>query len=323
MHHIDDAFDRGAPIRLKESVILLARGEHIAVLDSASLAPALRLPAQASDYLHQLRVGIARDADASLLRLAERLRRYGLIEGAEMDHEVARTVSHGKIYLVNPDSLARTCANLVRKIPVARLKVIFSVLLVFATVVVALQIWRWISQGQLLQFSLPGLIAYFAVGVPLHEFSHAAACRYTGASVSGMGIQFGSRSFPTPFINTRNLILVRSNRLRTAVCLAGPFFDLLLAAVASLLSGAWFSPFFSTVCACAVFFLAMNLNPFRPSDGRNALEEFRTDGDGRIHPMSSGKRRALSGGYVLFFIVVLLVFVVRLTGVLLACLSVH
>jgi putative peptide zinc metalloprotease protein len=316
MHNTSSNSSKVAEIRLKGTVILVARGEHIALLDSASLAPALRLPAQASVYLNQLRVGIGRDADGALLRLAERLRRYGLIDGSEMDREVAHAVFHGKIYLANPDGLAQIFAKLVRQVPPALLQLVLNAIFVLAVGAVALQIWQWLSKAETLQFSLIGLITYCGIGVPLHEFCHATACRFAGASVSGMGIQFRSRSFPTPFINTRNLLLVRSHRLRAAVCLAGPFFDLILAGAASIPTGALVGPFFSTMCACAVFFLAMNLNPFRPSDGSNALKEFSTDCEGQVHPISPGKRLALNVTYVALFTIVILAFVSQFTRLL-------
>lgn len=285
-------------LRLKQSVHIVSRGATLTLLDDMSLAPALKLPARAYAALEKLRTGVDQDCPIQISNLARQLSKYGLIEGSEMDGSVIDAANRGKLYFANPDRWCGVIATALHRFPPALLQGVLYVVLAFSFCVVAAQVWGWSSGIAPIQASAAGIILYFLLGVPIHEFSHAVACRYAGARISGVGIEFHRRRMPRPFVNTKNLLLISSRRKRAMVCLAGPYSDFVFGTTCVLLFAATGQALFSTAAVCALLFFIMNLTPYRTSDGRNALAEIATDEDGTVRALSRRSRMAATLGYL-------------------------
>ena len=305
-----------AAVRLKESVAFRQRLDHIVVLDTLSPMPALRLPLTAGTALYGLREHGVDAADVRSVKLAAKLAQYGFMEDSRPEPAIARRVAKGSLYLPNPDRLAHALARAAQHIAPNVLTRGLALLAGLAACALLYRLWSWAVLWTAPAFSPVGLAIYFLLCLPLHELAHAAACRYAGVAVNGMGIQYQRRLFPTPFVNTNNMVLVESKRRRAAICLAGPLFDLLLAGTAALGSlGAWpGADVCATLCVCALFFGVFNLNPLRVSDGSNALRELHTDAQGRMRPLSPGWRRAALAGFLALLLMVLGSFIPAVLG---------
>ncbi|MDP0926814.1 M50 family metallopeptidase [Paracoccus onubensis] len=131
-------------------------------------------------------------------------------------------------------------------------------------------------------FHVAGALIYALVGVPLHEFSHAVACRLAGGKVGRAGI-VAHGFVPGPYVETSGLYLVRSRWRRFAVPAAGPAVDLIAAGIGAAMillatdpAGA-IAHIGQTLMLVSLLFLVLNINPFMPSDGSHMVEALLDD----------------------------------------------
>lgn len=129
-----------------------------------------------------------------------------------------------------------------------------------------------------------GAIFFVVIVVPIHELSHALACRMAGAQVGEFGIIMHGRVIPGPYVDTSNGYQVESNWKRASIPLAGPFINLIfagLAAFAVLYSEAFIdmlqplpvtSATFQTVFMLALAFVYFDTSLLSGSDGSHVLE---------------------------------------------------
>jgi hypothetical protein len=293
--------------RLRDSVRVRACAGHVVVVDTASLAPALRLPLASIGALSALRRGIPAGGQGAVYKLAEKLASYGCLDGHQIAQPISRRLRKGQWYLPNPDPVFAAIGAVLRTVPAGVLLGVLGILLVAAVGAAGLHLAALAGGAADPGYAPLGVLLYFLVCVPLHELAHGVACRYAGAPVSGLGVQYGARLIPVPFINTKNLVLVAPRGLRILVCLAGPGFDILAAGftAAALLSGWAGAAVWNTVFWCTLFFHLFNLNPFRTSDGSNALREFAVLPDGSAGPIARPVLVAFKAVFLLMLVLLL------------------
>jgi putative peptide zinc metalloprotease protein len=86
------------------------------------------------------------------------------------------------------------------------------------------------------QFSLPGLLCFVGIVVPLHELSHAVACRLVGAPVKEWGIELSSFGLPVPYVSTPAAACLLDQKHSVWIPAAGPLCNVVLCGVAAWLS---------------------------------------------------------------------------------------
>ncbi|ETX12954.1 hypothetical protein OCH239_15155 [Roseivivax halodurans JCM 10272] len=126
-------------------------------------------------------------------------------------------------------------------------------------------------------FHVAGVLIYALIGVPLHEFAHAVACRLIGAEVGKAGIVAHGFT-PGPYVETRGVYRIRNRWHRFAVPAAGPATDLVAAGAGAAMvllaanADGGLAHAGQTLMLTALLFLAFNTNPFMPSDGSHMVE---------------------------------------------------
>ncbi|MBF7073494.1 M50 family metallopeptidase [Glaciecola sp. MH2013] len=83
-------------------------------------------------------------------------------------------------------------------------------------------------------FSLTGFVLFLLLLIPLHEFSHAIACRMAGIASGRFGIVMHGGILPGPFIDTSLRQLVTSKWKRASIPLVGPLTNLVCAGAVAL-----------------------------------------------------------------------------------------
>jgi Zn-dependent protease len=290
--------------RFKSSVRWRVRSADLLIVDTSSIAPALRLPIESLPFLEALAQGVAgQGISHAQLNLVTQLARYGLLAGSSLEPQLRARFSAGSWMLGAPHRLIATLAWPWRALPSPMALMLLALLLAAASVSVAWQLWAW-SSGDTPPLSPWGLLLYALIGIPLHEFSHAVACQSAGVPINAFGLRFKGRLLPSAFTSTNNLALVDSRHRRALTALAGPLFDLCLAG-ACFAAGRWAGADAPQIAAtaglCALFLLFFNLNPFRDTDGANAVRELYSDGNGVMREGWARAQRRYRVAYVLAY----------------------
>jgi putative peptide zinc metalloprotease protein len=278
---------RDTPVRLspiaEELMPLLARGAEFDQL-AAKL---------------QVRHPTATDLGAKLTAFLAQLQKAEVLESAP----AARTRrARPRFVLGHPDPAARAiAAALARTGWVGRIT--WHALLLAAVVGIAALAWAGRAPRPdvlFTRFDGWGLAIFALLVVPLHEFSHAIACRLAGAPVGAAGILFHGWIVPGPFVETTGAYRVASRARRFWIPAAGPAIDLLAAGAAAwgLLWAGDAHPALTAALAIvfvlSAAFVYLDTNPLGPSDGSHMLEAVLDDELARRSALSRTRARLSS-----------------------------
>ncbi|HAT40388.1 MAG TPA: hypothetical protein DCS87_01505 [Rheinheimera sp.] len=270
--------------QLKPGVCWVDQADGILVIDTLGDAPTLKISRQLRQALQFLQQSTdAGTAPAELPSLLPVLQRYGLLRNTELQPELKQQQRRGSWRLPSPDPLAKVLAAWLTLLPRSVRAIAWYAplpLLVLA---------YWLTNPE---YATPSawLLCWLPLSWFAHELSHAIACRFYQVPVSGMGIRWQGRLFPTPFVSTKALPLQTHAVARARIALAGPWCDAWLAAL-WLASTPWAGNTGVWLCTMQLSLLLSNLSPFRQSDGYQALRQGNTDALGQLNPAFSKQLR--------------------------------
>ena len=183
---------------------------------------------------------------------------------------------------IDPERMLRRCDGLIR-ILLSRTALAGYVMVMLAAIVaIALRL-------ELLTERLPGLgmmltprhllfcaLVFLLIKV-LHEFAHAAVCRYFGGECHDMGILF-IVCIPLFYCDVTDAWMLASRWKRIAISAAGIGLELVLASAAGLLwwlsvPGPLHDLFLSVLLVCSINTLLFNGNPLLRYDGYHVLAD--------------------------------------------------
>jgi len=126
--------------------------------------------------------------------------------------------------------------------------------------------------------SIATVILSFFILVFLHEFAHAVVCRYYGGEVTEMGFLLMYFQ-PCFYCDVSDAWLFKEKKQRLAVTLAGPYFQLVLVAIAAIVwrvtvPGYFINDVARIVTIVSSLTLLFNLNPLIKLDGYYLLSDY-------------------------------------------------
>ena len=244
---------------------------------------------------------LARDISVKLDRFLAELDRVGLLATCQRPAERARSRAR-RFALFNPDRLAKQLAEWWGWMPATQSHALVVVLIVTAAIGLV-AVWLGDHQrlnpvGLVRRFEPIGLAVFVFMIVPLHELSHAVACRAAGAPVTAAGIMLHSFVIPGPYVDTTQAYLVAERWRRFWIPATGPLVDLLASGTA-----AWMVVLthgYGLVGRASLYvlllsglFVYLDTNPLARSDGSHMLEALLDDELARASALSR-RRAALS-----------------------------
>ena len=206
-------------------------------------------------------------------------RRYRLKQQMR-GRETARSLLFLRVPLWNPSRFLDRTIHLVAPLFTRTAFLIWLVLVISAGFVVARN-WSDLAnplQGLLVANNLPLIWVTLIVLKVFHEFGHAYACRHYGGHVPEMGAFFILFT-PCAYMDATDSWRFPNKRERIAVCLAGMYVEVAIAAVAVFV-WAMTGPSQINALAYNVIFLAgavtilCNVNPLMRYDGYYVLSDF-------------------------------------------------
>ncbi|MER5885339.1 PqqD family peptide modification chaperone [Streptomyces sp. NPDC001941] len=229
--------------------------------------------------------GHGKDAEGIVLAFLEELRAAGLLTvppepGARSDavrfarrsHMPRRALARESL-----DTVIRPIAALVGRAPR-----VVAALWCLAALATLWQIGRaFTAPDAVARFSPAGLtwgwalLLLFLVQTPVHELSHAVACRHYGVRIREMGVGLLFYVVPAAYVDRTDAYRLSARRPRVVIALAGVAVDLLWAGGYALLAtraDGQLAQAASLVLLLQVVLLIGNLNPLLPTDGYQALE---------------------------------------------------
>jgi len=236
----------------------------------------------------------ARDIPVKLHRFLKALEIGGLLANGQ--GPTKRRPSGGRRFaLFNPDHLAIQLARWWEWIPGSQfLVVVLLVTAAIGLVVVGLEHGEWLNPiGLMKRFEPIGLAFFVLVIVPLHELSHAVACRAAGVPVTAAGIMWHSFLIPGPYVETTQAYRVQDRRRRFWIPATGLLVDVLASGAAAwmvvLTHGNGLVGRASLyVLLLSGLFVYLDSNPLTPSDGSHMLEALLDDELARASGLSRG-----------------------------------
>lgn len=307
-------------MQLKSGVQCIEQYDGWLVIDTHGDAPTLKLAPALRSELEYLQLATPKRGQmpSGVTDLVQQLGRYGLVYQTELQPQIRQKSRQGCWRLPNPDRLAALLAAGLHRLPAVLRAAVWYGVPLFSLLLIALFIQQSITAAAT-SVSWPSLwlLAWLPLGWSCHELCHAIACRFFGIPVSGMGVRWAGRLFPTPFISTKALPAQPSPLARSRIALAGPWCDLTLACGFAIL--ALLQPAQSVWLWLAALQLSQsisNLSPFRDSDGLQTLRQRLTDPLGRLDSRYPMFRRRFRQAYtVLLLLPPLLLACYFLTGV--------
>ena len=228
---------------------------------------------------------LARDIPVKLDRFLAELERGGLLASGPQPAERRRSESK-RIVLFNPDRLAKELAEWWGRMPAPRSHWLITALIIIAAIgLVAV----WLGDPQRLnpaglvgRFDPIGLAVFVLVVVPLHELSHAVACRAAGVPVTAAGIILHASVIPGPYVDTTQAYRIGDRWRRFWIPAAGPLVDFLASGTAAwtvvLAGGDGVVGRASLyVLLLSALFVYLDTNPLAPSDGSHMIEALLDD----------------------------------------------
>jgi Zn-dependent protease len=305
-----------SPVKLLDGVRLVRRARGQALLVSPDGSSAARIGDVGQKLLPLLMRGtnmdlltaflqqqhpLARDISVKLDRFLAELDRVGLIVTCQRPGERARSRAR-RVALFNPDRLAKQLAEWWGWMPATQSHVLLVVLILIAAIGLV-AVWLGDHQrlnpvGLVRRFEPTGLAVFVFMIVPLHELSHAVACRAAGAPVTAAGIMLHSYVIPGPYVDTTQAYLVAERWRRFWIPATGPLVDLLASGSAAwmvvLSHGSGLVGRASLyVLLLSGLFVYLDTNPLTQSDGSHMLEALLDDELARASALSR-RRAALS-----------------------------
>ncbi|MEA2720907.1 MAG: putative peptide zinc metalloprotease protein [Candidatus Eremiobacteraeota bacterium] len=134
---------------------------------------------------------------------------------------------------------------------------------------------------------LAGVIALFAIVIPLHELAHGVVAGACG--IERTRFVLARRGFvPTVFCETPGSSLIPGRLLRVLVPAAGPLVDLGFVVLFGLLAlhVTAFGSFFAAAACTSLIALVLDCNPYSGSDGSRILEILLDDDHARASALS-------------------------------------
>jgi len=273
----------------KESIILVSPLDGTSVRMSPVAEELMTLLAQGAHF-DQLATKLrekhpsARDLGSKLTGFLGQLTRAGLLDSG--DKAAPRNWRVPRLVLFHPDRAAALVARAIKVLPGWLSWSLWYIALGAAVAGVAGLIWtgqvpplRGVATG----FSAWGLAIFALLVVPLHEASHAIACRLAGAPVGAAGIVMHGWLVPGPFVETSQSYRLSERSGRFWIPAAGPAINLLAtggAAWGLLLVGPehpQLSAILGYVFLLGAIFVYLDTNPLSPSDGSHMLEALLDD----------------------------------------------
>lgn len=214
------------------------------------------------------------------------LDRNGLLETAHAARKakpqgwIVGGLLYARIRLFNPKHLFEFLIRHTGFFFTRRFMQVSAVVIVAATLV-SLFNWREISQDAARVYSLstlPWLIATIFVTGSAHEMSHGLTCKHFGGEVRDMGFMLIYFQ-PALYCNVSDAWLFPEKSKRLWVGFAGPYFELFMGAVATLLwrvtePDSWINRFSLLVMGASGIKTLLNLNPLIKYDGYYLLADY-------------------------------------------------
>jgi hypothetical protein len=290
-------------MQLKSGVQCIEQYDGWLVIDTKGDAPTLKLAPVLRSELEYLQLATANRGQmpAGVSDLVQQLGRYGLVDQTELQPQIKQKCQQGSWRLPNPDRLAAVLAAGLHRVPAEMRAIVWYGVPFFSLLLMSLFIQQSVTAiASIISWPSLWLLAWLPLGWSCHELCHAIACRFYGIPVSGMGVRWAGRLFPTPFISTKALPAQPSPLARSRIALVGPWCDLTLACGFATL--ALLQPAQSVWLWLAALQLSQsitNLSPFRDSDGLQALRQRLTDALGRQDSRYPLLRRRFRQAYAL------------------------
>ncbi|MGG1441057.1 PqqD family peptide modification chaperone [Brevibacillus laterosporus] len=119
------------------------------------------------------------------------------------------------------------------------------------------------------------IISVIVIHLLLHEMTHATILQRFGINIRQAGIGLLYYILPIAYVDTTDAYRLRNKYERAAVALGGPVFDILGAAISTIIclwGNMWWSNQFQIIFKIQFAIFIINLNPLLPSDGFHAIE---------------------------------------------------
>lgn len=274
-------------IRLRRGVGRVRRARGETVLVAADTGTAVRISEVGNGLVPLLLQGTSADALAQHLetfypRAGDAARKLGVFLGQlessgliETEARPPRPARTRRIELCRPDPLAKRIVNVLSRVPAWLSWAVLSILFLAAVagvVVVLAGPLRPHPSDAVRKFDALGVAIFALLVVPIHELSHAVACRAAGAEVKGAGLVLHGRVVPGPYVDTSLAYRVADRWRRFWIPAAGPLVDLLAAGAAGWVFAASHSASALYVFILSLAFVYLDTTPLTASDGSRMLE---------------------------------------------------
>jgi Peptidase family M50 len=289
-----------SPVQLRDGVARVRRGGRQTVLVSPDGSSATRIGEVGHALLPLLMRGadmaelaaflqeqhpLARDIPIKLDRFLAALDAGGMLETGNRPAKRPRS-GNKRFALVNPDRVATELARWWGRIPAVPSRWLLALLMVSAAIgLVAACLGNSQSLnpvGLVTQFDPFGLAVFVLMIVPLHELSHAVACRAAGAPVTGAGIMLHCYVIPGPYVETTQAYRVKDRWPRFWIPATGPLVNFVAGGMAAWIvvlthgeGSVGRASLYVVLLSC--LFLYLDTNPLTPSDGSHMLEALLDD----------------------------------------------
>ena len=286
-------------IRRSSSLLLFGRRDERTVRASPAAALLLPLLREGADF-ESLRASLqaaqpaAADIRSKLAGFLNALVQSGLLLDGSSDDEGSGPLPRKHMYpLFSPDRPAAAVAAVIgllgrRAGMVLALLAAFAAAAAIAGLAASGLLPRLPDQVQALHWG--GVLLFFLIVAPVHEFAHAVACRLAGEKVGKAGILMHGGLVPGPYVDTSQSYRIPGRWRRFMIPAAGPFTNLVAAgaAASALLYGGWggeTTALLQGFLLFALLFLFFDTNPFTASDGSHCIEALLDDELARRHAL--------------------------------------
>ncbi|MBN7823931.1 site-2 protease family protein [Bowmanella dokdonensis] len=299
-------FDHGVSASIENTQVVLSHGRTGKSVAVTGTARCLLAPLHRGASFEELLAVVnqhypgAKKVENALHHLLASLLQTGLVVRVTDDKQ-----RKGFIYLCSFDPAARLVACLLSKVHSAVRLFLYAFLISSSCLACYLLFYHQavppLSQ-LVLHVDLFGVWLFVLLVIPVHEFSHAVACRIAGVPAGRFGIVFHAGVLPGPFVDTSASAYLTNRWRKLCIPLAGPITNLLFAGATAtlLLSSSYLSltgfgvtaSTLHTFLVLCIAFLYFDTSPLLASDGSHVLEVL--FGDDRLRTTACfGQRKAV------------------------------